>query len=75
MLTVCATLLVGLQRWRDTHAIFLMPDADAFAHFGAVGVSLQAGLLGVVLFATAFGYVIVGANNDVYNLKQGIIFD
>ena len=35
----------------------------------------QATLLGVVLFATALAYLVVGTNNDIITLHPGIIFD
>ena len=75
MLCVTLTVVVGIVRWRATARIFEMADEDAFAHFGSVGVNLQAALLGMVLVVTAFGYLVVGANNELVDFRPGIMLD
>ncbi len=63
VVVVPLTTIVGYSRFESTKLILGLSDISIFEHFGTLGISVQACLLGVVLALTVGCYWGLG---DVY---------
>jgi len=60
------TIVVGWVRYEKTKTILSLPDASLHQHFGHLGVTIQACLLGAVLVITVVSYWSLG-NYYIFN--------
>lgn len=76
-LIVPATIILGLERWRDTkEALMVKGGMDVQRYFGKLGVKLQAANMIVILIAAAITFIVVGNDDSLFrDFKPANIFD